>query len=219
MKYIKKGHASRCCLVTIGDRFGSLVVVKELDRRFASGRNRRRFLCKCDCGKDTEVMLMALRRGTTRRCKNCPLFIHPNNKLRSKPELVIDARRASRRHYYNHLQQERVRVKSYKQANKERCRHHEKTRLSRLKNAQIVATHTFDEWCLLKIIYNYTCPCCLKSEPEIKLTKDHIIPLSKGGSDSIENIQPLCFSCNASKQDKVIQFLFPYDTTRSKSIS
>lgn len=60
-------------------------------------------------------------------------------------------------------------------------------------------SHTFGEWELLKKQYGYTCPCCKKSEPEIKLTEDHIIPLSKGGTDIIENIQPLCLKCNMHK--------------------
>jgi hypothetical protein len=64
-------------------------------------------------------------------------------------------------------------------------------------------THTFGEWEILKKQYGYTCPHCGKSEPEIKLTEDHIIPLSKGGSDLIENIQPLCGTCNSIKGTKI----------------
>ena len=71
-------------------------------------------------------------------------------------------------------------------------------------------SHTFGEWEHLKKQYGYICPMCGKNEPEIKLTEDHIIPLSKGGSDNIENIQPLCVSCNTKKYTKIIKY-YPID--------
>jgi len=73
---------------------------------------------------------------------------------------------------------------------------------ARRKNAE--GFYTFDEWELLKRQYGYICPACGKKEPEIKLTPDHIIPLSKGGSNYIENIQPLCRSCNCKKYNTLI---------------
>lgn len=65
-------------------------------------------------------------------------------------------------------------------------------------------SHTFGEWEILKKQYGFTCPACGEKEPKIVLTQDHIIPLIKGGSDYIENIQPLCRLCNSKKSYKLI---------------
>lgn len=38
-----------------------------------------------------------------------------------------------------------------------------------------------------------------QNNTEILMTVDHIIPLSRGGTDTLENLQPLCEICNRSK--------------------
>ena len=38
---------------------------------------------------------------------------------------------------------------------------------------------------------------------EVLMTKDHIIPRSKGGPDKLENYQPMCEPCNRDKGDRV----------------
>ena len=67
-------------------------------------------------------------------------------------------------------------------------------------------TFTMQEWQALKEFYNFICLRCGRKEPEILLTPDHVLPLVRGGSNSIDNIQPLCRSCNCSKHTKHIDY-------------
>jgi len=47
-----------------GDRYNNLVVIKELNRK----NNKRRFLWKCDCGKEHEAYLYNVRHNQTHSC-------------------------------------------------------------------------------------------------------------------------------------------------------
>lgn len=66
---------------------------------------------------------------------------------------------------------------------------------------------TRTEWKDLCARYGFACVCCGEVKP---LTVDHVIPVSKGGTSYIDNLQPLCKSCNSAKHDKTIDYRLPW---------
>lgn len=62
------------------------------------------------------------------------------------------------------------------------------------------------EWITLKARFEHTCLCCGRREPDIRLSPDHIVPISKGGLNVASNIQPLCERCNKSKGARTIDY-------------
>ncbi|MER6977659.1 HNH endonuclease [Streptomyces carpinensis] len=59
------------------------------------------------------------------------------------------------------------------------------------------------EWITLRDSYG-CCIGCLRTDGPLE--PDHVHPLSLGGRDHIDNIQPLCRSCNASKKNRCIDY-------------
>ena len=49
----------------------------------------------------------------------------------------------------------------------------------------------------------HVCQMCQKDLDADSLTIDHIFPLSKGGTNHVDNLQPLCRPCNSSKGNKI----------------
>lgn len=84
--------------------------------------------------------------------------------------------------------------KRWKKKNPEHWKHLKARYYARKKGAE--GSHTLKEWEELKEKVEYLCVYCRELKP---LTKDHIKPLSEGGTDYIENIQPLCRNCNSKK--------------------
>jgi 5-methylcytosine-specific restriction endonuclease McrA len=125
---------------------------------------------------------------------------------RKRRKHVVDARNAR----FREANHERLREyhKQWRDAHIERVRETlsavNHRRRTRLKGSG--GSHTPEEWKELKEFYKYTCLMCGRLEPEIKLTKDHVIPISHGGTNDIENLQPLCKSCNSRKHARHIDF-------------
>lgn len=66
----------------------------------------------------------------------------------------------------------------------------------RTKQTEAGGSYTAAEWKALCEQYDNRCLCCGQKE---KLTADHVVPVIRGGSSNIDNIQPLCGRCNSSK--------------------
>lgn len=89
-------------------------------------------------------------------------------------------------------------VQRWRKANPEAYRAQTQTRHARMANAE--GRHTAADLKDLLKQQNGRCGYCRKSI-KTTYTVDHIQPLSRGGTNWISNIQLLCLSCNASKQD------------------
>ncbi len=130
----------------------------------------------------------------------------------------------ARDHKYRseHIEELNAYIRNYKRTNqayKEKRQEHDREyrRLHPEQNAQYFhnrrarkqqtgGSFTVKEWRKLCAHYGWACLRCGRKEPEIALTVDHVIPLSKGGTNSIDNIQPLCISCNTSKGTTIIDY-------------
>lgn len=80
-------------------------------------------------------------------------------------------------------------------------------------------TFTVEEWLEKKVQCGNACPACGVKETEATLTVDHIIPLAKGGTNWIWNIQPLCKRCNSRKNDNIPKQLSLISTDREDRCS
>jgi hypothetical protein len=74
----------------------------------------------------------------------------------------------------------------------------------RAAKTQAGGSYTPAEWRDLCQQYGNKClyPGCERTD----LTADHVIPVSRGGSSDISNIQPLCSHHNFQKHDKIIDY-------------
>lgn len=90
------------------------------------------------------------------------------------------------------------RVREYRRKHPELTAKWKHSRRAREMGAE--GTFTHDEWIALKEKHENKCAIC---QQEKKLTVDHIVPLVKGGTNYISNIQPLCMPCNSKKHVKI----------------
>ena len=170
------------------------------------------------CGEEkprTEFYRGTNKEGRMRLCKDCQQQKMSNYAKEHRKEINIK----NKKRYHtdiNYRQRRKISTAKWDKNNREkinrtvrtwhvknphkRSEYHARYRTRKAENG---GNHTANEFEILCKEYDYRCLCCGSDN---KLTEDHIVPIAKGGTNDISNLQPLCMSCNASKQDKIIDY-------------
>jgi 5-methylcytosine-specific restriction endonuclease McrA len=118
---------------------------------------------------------------------NCKLCHNSHKKIYNQNPIVKERRRVSDLKNYSTLKGKLV---------QKRKRHKRRAKL------KAAGTFTIEEWDDRLIEYNHCCAYCYKPFSADELTIDHMIPLSRGGTNTIDNLVPACRSCNSRKWTK-----------------
>lgn len=110
-----------------------------------------------------------------------------------------------------HAGQRRIAREKWRKRNRIKARSYYHT--YRARKAGNGGSYSSEEWDALCARYDYRCLCCGERKP---LTADHIIPIAKGGSSDISNVQPLCLECNSRKGAKVVDYRNEVDPNTTK---
>lgn len=70
--------------------------------------------------------------------------------------------------------------------------------IRRAREAAVLSEFTYEDWQHCKKYFGYRCAYCGERK---RLSQDHVVPLSKGGPYTRDNIIPACKPCNSSKHD------------------
>lgn len=89
--------------------------------------------------------------------------------------------------------------KRWKLKNKDKVNYYAKLRIYREKNAE--GFHTLSDLKEIRELWNNKCAYCRQAPAE---TIDHVVALTKGGTNDPSNLVPACFSCNSSKGNKPV---------------
>jgi 5-methylcytosine-specific restriction endonuclease McrA len=116
------------------------------------------------------------------------------HKWRNKAKLIIQ----DKARYFAHRELRIKQRRLWDKRNPEKRRNQKRIASYRLKGAP--GSHTAEEWKQLQEIYDSRCVNCHQL---ITLTRDHKIPITRGGANSIDNITPLCRSCNSKKSTNI----------------
>lgn len=210
-------HCIKCATDKPLDEFG--IERKRPDGHAVYCKTCRRAMANDRYQRDPDVRSIAVQRSgeRARRLKDDPIFrkqaregsqryIRTEKGKRANREKIKRLRQTSPtiRNYFKQYEKKRrendpeflKRWRAYKRQKARDRRAHEKGAMG---------SYTEAEWIALCEKYDHRCLRCGK---QVTLTRDHIRPVTKDGSNTIDNIQPLCKPCNSWKGTKTIDYRY-----------
>ncbi len=188
----------------------------ECGMMFLSG-NRLRKYCRFECGdklrskkyRDTHINILRERRIALYPSRKPVLMARHRAWVKKNREHV---RSEARRWGRLHRDELRAYARLWYEAHKGNHKMYAANRRGWKDSTVVMVTE--EEWQTLIKVYENRCAYChrIMREP----TQDHILPLSKGGDHSVENIVPACRPCNSAKKDKEVgEFLVWLDKNKA----
>lgn len=145
--------------------------------------------------------------GLKAECKECKKQYYEDNK-----EILTEKKKQYRQ---EHLEQSKQYCRENKETLAEYLKQYQKEHLEeyRVRNQRrnarkrlLPSSLTIQQWEEIKEHFNNECAYCGK---ELPLAQEHVIPLSKGGEYTHNNIICACGSCNSSKGAKLLNDWYP----------
>jgi HNH endonuclease len=147
----------------------------------------------------------------TRERMKSSKYVTTDQAAREQPPFCIACRAGpldgQSRYCGNCIQERRFKMfQRYRTANAERVGDWKITQAHRRRATELNAhgSHTLAEWEAIKTKQGHVCVNCPSSGP---FHRDHILPLSRGGTNFAYNIQALCYPCNGEKSDHIPELL------------
>jgi 5-methylcytosine-specific restriction endonuclease McrA len=207
-------------------RFGRLVGLRELGQRAARGWLWR---FKCDCGSEADLVAVDIAARKNASC-GCGMREYYRSRMTSKScghcggEFEVLKGKASKRTYCSDAccsaglrqkhsgvgnpayvdgtarapEKKRLRMRIYKRANPEKVAAWNGA--TRAKRKAVAGRYRGQDVQRLRHRQSHRCAICSTCIRQFWHV-DHIIPIARGGSNFVGNLQLLCAACNLSKRD------------------